>query len=135
MKMNIDFETIEELYFTGDFHGAFEACKAIICDLNVTNEVKSDAYNLMAAILLGADPSLAEEDEGVESASYLKSAIELNNSNVEAMLNAIRFYGDSFGKIKDPELLALACRSLNNHIDELDEDDRYLLLFLEKKYL
>lgn len=117
--INQEFKRAEELLNQGDFKKSFTLFKSITENPDSSDKEKADSYNMMGALIL-ISPDLDMEDES--GLKYFAKSIELDVSNVGALLNIIETFGLTHSSHNNISLLDFAIEQI--HFTEYKLSDR-----------
>lgn len=105
------FSKVEELIVENHFSTAFRILESIAIDLETTNAIRSEAYNLMG-VIVHFDPNLnPDEESGI---NFFSKSLELDSSNIGALFNVIETFGLSIDNHRNIMLLEFAINRLKS---------------------
>lgn len=118
--MEESYKVADELFNSGNYLQAFEVFKEITQNEFSSQEDKSDAYNMMGAIVLIDTRVESTDESGIE---YFIKSLEFNPRNIGALLNIIDGFGLSINNHRDIKILDSAIQTLRDLNYSLTENE------------
>lgn len=125
--MQINFDIAEKKFNENFYDESFAMFTAIATNEEYDLLLRSDAYNMMGAIISGPAPYCSDSDDE-SGVSFFKKSLQLNSKNLSAALNIIETYDNTPTSHQDKELVRIACQSLQkNFLEILSETEKHLI--------
>lgn len=125
--MQIDFDIAEKKFNENCYDESFAIFAAIATNEEYDLLLRSDAYNIMGAIIAGPAPYLSNNDDE-SGISFFKKSLQLNSKNLSAALNIIETYDNTPTSHQDKEVVRIACQSLQeNSWEILSQTEKHLI--------